>query len=130
MTEGTLVVEWRGFSQLDVPMDRCASVSVRPHGQDGGVQIAFRFLPGQQVTAGLVMVRVDVPAQFTERAGWFVGELRRVYGIEDVTAAATEEEPLRRVPRDSAEWVTAPAGVSSEVLYREVFERLAADPAS
>lgn len=121
---------WSGFGSMNVRVNQCTSVSIRTHGQDSGAQIIFHFRPGDQGAAGRVMVRVDVPSPRTLDAIRFVDALHQQHGLADLATDTPEDEPLRRVPCDSEEWLAFPVSAPSEELYEEIFDRIAAAPAS
>lgn len=132
LADGTFAFGWHGFGALDVSVARCTSLHTRPHGQEGEVQLVFQFRPEAPGAgaSGMVMVRVEVPAQYAAAAVQFMTDLRDRYGIVASTDDGGQEDTVSRIPRDSRHWITAPANTDSEELYGEIFDRIATEPAS
>ncbi|MFD3675625.1 hypothetical protein [Streptomyces sp. NPDC058613] len=115
---------------LDISVDRCASLHCRAHGERGDVQLVFQFKPGPTGASGMVMVRIDVPAPYVASAVRFLVEVRARHGIVALEEGGSEEQTLSRIPADDSRWIAAPTNADSEGLYKEIFDRIAAEPAS
>ncbi|WKX73094.1 hypothetical protein [Streptomyces sp. XD-27] len=127
----TLVFQWTALGSLQVPADRCSSLTVQPRGQTGGVQLVFQFRTAEGQPSGFISARADVPAEFAGPAIEFVEALKHEYGIGDASDdEGAEADRFSRVPYDSREWIAAPAAAPAEELYEEVFQRIAAERAS
>ncbi|MCX4794317.1 hypothetical protein OG497_09325 [Streptomyces sp. NBC_01242] len=130
VVDGTFAFVWRGSGALDMSVDRCASLRTRAHGHQGEVQLIFQFRLEGAETGGMVIVRIDVPAQYAASAERFMTEARVRYGIVTPEDDSNQEETVSRIPRDDPHWINAPAHADSEGLYGEIFDRIAAEPAS
>ncbi|MFE9859741.1 hypothetical protein [Streptomyces sp. NPDC005780] len=130
VADGTITFVWRGFGMMDMAVDHCASLRSRAHGLQGEVQLIFQFRLEGAETGGMVMVRIDVPAQYAASAERFVTEARARYNIVTPADDSDQDETVRRIPRDDQNWINASAHADSEGLYGEIFDRIAAEPAS
>jgi hypothetical protein len=130
LADGAFAFSWHGFGALDVSVARCTSLHTRAHGQQGEVQLVFQFRPEGKGASGMVMIRVDVPAQYAASAERFMTQARVRYGIVASAGDGGQEDTVSRIPRDSRHWITAPTNADSEELYGEIFDRIATEPAS
>ncbi|MEE1772742.1 hypothetical protein PUR34_32450 [Streptomyces sp. JV185] len=130
VVDGNIAFVWHGFGALDMAVDHCASLRSRAHGHQGAVQLIFQFRLTGAETGGMVMVRIDVPAQYAASAERFATETRTRYGIVPPEDDSDQDETVRRIPRDDQNWINASAHADSEGLYGEIFDRIAAEPAS
>lgn len=132
LADGTFAFVWHAFGALDVSVARCTSLHTRAHGQQGEVQLVFHFRPegAGAGASGMVMIRVDVPAQYAASAVRFMTEARVRYGIVASADDGGQEDTVSRIPRNNRHWITAPTNADSEELYGEIFDRIATEPAS
>lgn len=131
LTDGTFTFNWHRFGVLDLSVARCTSLHSRTHGQPGEVQLIFWFRPEgmSEGVSGMVMVRVDVPTQYTASALRFMTEVRARYGILGPPDDGDQEDAVSRIPRDDPSWITGSTNADSEELYGEIFDRITAEPA-
>lgn len=130
LADGIFTFDWHDSGVLEMSIARCTSLHSRPHGQQGDIQLIFWFRP--EVTSarasGMVMVRVDVPAQDAASAVRFVTEVRATYGIPGPADDGGQEDTVSRIPRDDGNWITGPTNADSEELYGEILDRIATEP--
>lgn len=130
VAEGIVAFVWHGFGVLDMSVDRCASLRSRAHGHQGAAQLIFQFRLEGAETGGMVMVRIDVPPQYTASAKRFMTEARVRYGIVPPEDDSSQDETVSRIPRGDQDWIISSAHADSEGLYGAIFDRIAAEPAS
>ncbi|USQ87026.1 hypothetical protein NFX46_26905 [Streptomyces phaeoluteigriseus] len=146
--DGHLVFLWRQYGIVESNVKHCTRIQLVPQGPDGLSQWLFHLRFPAGPTPGLLIARVDVPADRFREAEEYTDLLRRRYavpeqpakteGVEETEHAedaeraedseeAAEETGFQRVPLDSREWLVAPAGAASEELFGAVLAHVAAD---
>ncbi len=132
LLDGTFVFGWHGFGVLDMSVACCTSLHTRDHGRQGEVQLVFQFRPegAGAGASGMVMIRVDVPAQYAASAVRFMTKARARCDLVASADDGGQEGTVSRIPRDSPHWITASTNADSEELYGEIIDRIATEPAS
>ncbi|MFF0055566.1 hypothetical protein ACFYRI_14370 [Streptomyces microflavus] len=126
-----MTFNWHAFGLMQLPVRHCASLHTRTNAEQSGMQLVFRFRPetAGEGAAGMVMIRLDVPADYTTPASRFVAELRDEHGLVAPAEEQTEEDGVQTIPTESPDWVVSPTNADSEELHREIFGRIAAESA-
>jgi hypothetical protein len=121
--DGHLDFLWRHYGRVKSNVEHCTRVQLLPQGPDGLCQWLFHLrFPGGP-TPGLLVVRVDVPADRLQEAEEYTDLLRRRYALPEQpddleeTEDVAEETGFQRVPLNAQEWLVAPAGAASEELF-------------
>ncbi|MFJ3493475.1 hypothetical protein ACIPPJ_07725 [Streptomyces sp. NPDC086091] len=127
--EGHLVFVWKRYSLVKSHIEHCTRVQLLPQGPDGLAQWHFHLRFPHGPTPGLLVVRVDVPADRLEEAEEYTELLRRRHGVPDHPDDGTEDTGLHRIPPESPDWIVAPAGAASEELFGTVMARVDGDGA-
>ncbi|MFD5271395.1 hypothetical protein [Streptomyces sp. NPDC058335] len=141
--DGHLVFLWRQYSIVESNVKHCTRIQLVPQGADGLSQWLFHLRFPAGPTPGLLVIRVDVPADRLQEAKEYTDLLRRRYavpeqpeqpekaesGTEEIEDAedAAEETGFQRVPPDAREWLVAPAGAASEELFGAVLAHVNSD---
>ncbi|MFC8726870.1 hypothetical protein [Streptomyces bacillaris] len=127
-----MTFNWHAFGLMQVPVRHCASLHTRTNAEQSGIQLVFRFRPetAGAGAAGMVMIRLDVPASHATLASQFVASLRDEHGLVTPVEEPAEEDGVRTIPTDSPDWVVSPTNTDSEELHQEIFGRIAAESAS
>ncbi|MGN5377996.1 hypothetical protein ACQ4WX_10945 [Streptomyces lasalocidi] len=121
---GYLNFYWHHYGRFKSNVGNCSQLRLLPQGSDGRSQWVFTLRFPEAPTPGLVVVRVDVPADRLKEAEDYTELLRRRFGIPEQVPDTTEESGLRRVPLDTPEWLNAPASPASEELFAAVTARI------
>ncbi|MBY8842554.1 hypothetical protein [Streptomyces sp. SP2-10] len=124
---GYLTFTWRRYGRVRTHARHCTHLRLLPQGSDGLSRWVFQLRFPEGPTPGLLVVRVDVPADRQEEAEQYGDLLRRRYGIPEQAPDAEEEAGLQRVPLDTEEWMAAPASTASEELFAAVTARVDGD---
>jgi hypothetical protein len=124
---GHLVFHWLRYGKVRSHVRRCSQLRLLPQGSDGLSQWVFHLRFPEGPTPGLLVVRVDVPADLLEEAEGYTEQLRRRFGIPEQAGDTAEEPELRRVPLDAPQWLAAPASAASEELFAAVRARVDGD---
>ncbi|MFF5480489.1 hypothetical protein ACFY5C_24540 [Streptomyces sp. NPDC012935] len=124
-----LIFTWRRYSRIESSVRHCTRLRLLPPGSDGLSQWVFHLRFPEGPTPGLLVVRVDVPADRLQEAQDYTDLLRRRYDIPEQAPDGTEDEELLRVPLDEPGWIAAPASNASEELFTTVMARAASDTA-
>lgn len=121
---GYLIFLWHRYGRFKSHVRNCSQLRLLPQGADGLSQWVFTLRFPEGPTPGLVVVRVDVPADRLKEAEDYTELLRRRFGIPEQAPDTAEESGLRRVPLDTPEWLNAPASPASEELFAAVTARV------
>ncbi|MCS0600712.1 hypothetical protein NX794_05630 [Streptomyces sp. LP11] len=125
--DGRLAFYWHRYSVIESNVRHCSQVRLLPQGSDGLSQWVFHLRFPEGPTPGLLVVRVDVPADRQEEAADYTDVLRRHFGIPEQVDDAEDESELRRVPLNTPHWVAAPVSADSEELFAAVMARVEGD---
>ncbi|MFF3942351.1 hypothetical protein [Streptomyces phaeofaciens] len=126
--DGHLRFEWRRYGRVGSHVSFCDQLRLLPQGADGLSQWVFHLRYPAGPTPGLLVVRVDVPAERLPEAEEYTERLRRHFRIPEHRDDAAEEAPIQRVPLEAPQWIAAPAGAASEELFAAVMARVDGDP--
>ncbi|MER5941078.1 hypothetical protein ABT121_27555 [Streptomyces sp. NPDC001928] len=118
---------WPRYGRIASNVRHCTRLRLLPPGSDGLSQWIFHLRFPEGPTPGLLVVRVDVPADRLQEAQDFTDLLRRRFKIPEQAPDGAEDEELRRVPLDEPEWIAAPASNASEELFTTVMARAQGD---
>lgn len=124
---GYLTFQWHRYGRVRSLVRHCTQLRLLPQGSDGLSQWVFHLRFPEGPTPGLLVVRVDVPTDRQKEAEDYTELLRRRFGIPEHAPDTAEESELKRVPLDTAEWLTAPASAASEELFAAVTARVDSD---
>ncbi|MFI5978241.1 hypothetical protein [Streptomyces sp. NPDC051452] len=124
---GYLTFRWPRYGLVKSHVRHCSRLRLLPQGADGLSQWVFHLRYPAGPTPGLLVVRVDVPADRQGEAMQYGDLLRRRFEIPEDPQDDAEESGWRRVPLDEREWVTAPASDASEELFAAVTARVDGD---
>ncbi|MEV6051850.1 hypothetical protein [Streptomyces sp. NPDC052107] len=124
---GYLTFHWLRYGRFRSHVRHCSQLRLLPQGSDGLSQWVFHLRFPEGPTPGLLVVRVDVPADRQEEAQEYTEVLRRRFGVLEQAPDAAEEAGLERVPLDAPEWLAAPASGTSEDLFAAVMARVDSD---
>lgn len=138
--DGRLAFVWRRYSLVKSDIEHCTRIQLLQQGPDGLSPWLFHLRFPEGPTPGLLVVRVDVPADRLQEAEEYTDLLRRRYAIperaeesetagepEENTEDPAEETGFQRVPLDAPEWLVAPAGAASEELFGAVLAHVDGD---
>ncbi|MES4889320.1 hypothetical protein [Streptomyces sp. NPDC096012] len=125
---GYLTFHWPRYGRIRSHVGHCTRLRLLPQGADGLSQWVFHLRFPEGPTPGLLVVRVDVPADRQDEARDYGDLLRRHFGIPEDPDDEAGETGLPRVPLDDTrEWVAAPASDASEELFAAVAARVDGD---
>jgi len=129
--EQTMTFTWHAFGLMQLPVRHCASLHTRTNTEQSGMQLIFRFRPetAGEGAAGMVMIRLDVPADHAQPATRFVSEIRAEHGLVEPAEEQAEEGGVQTIPAESPDWVVSPTNADYEELHREIFGRISAESA-
>lgn len=127
--DGRLMFVWRRYSRIVSHVTLCAQLRLLPQGTDGLSPWVFHLRFPEGHTPGLLVVRVDVPADRLPEAEEYTDLLRRRFDVPEHLEDAAEEAAFQRVVPDGPEWIAAPAGTASEELFAAVMTRVNDEPA-
>ncbi|MGX1268571.1 hypothetical protein [Streptomyces phaeoluteigriseus] len=150
--DGHLVFHWRQYGIVESNMKHCSRIQLLPRSPDGLSPWLFHLRFPAGPTPGLLVVRVDVPADRSREAEEYTDLLRRRYAVPEQPEGAegyageienagdtegpeeagapedpAEETGFQRVPLDAQEWLVAPAGAASEELFGAVLAHVDSD---
>ncbi|MEV5874861.1 hypothetical protein AB0L75_11630 [Streptomyces sp. NPDC052101] len=124
---GHLVFHWLRYGKVRSHVRSCSQLRLVPQGADGLSQWVFHLRFPEGPTPGLLVVRVDVPADRQEEAAEYTEKLQQSFGIPEHAPDTAEESELQRVPLDAPGWLNAPASPASEELFAAVTARVDSD---